>query len=270
MKAIIVSDLHMGSRYFQSEAFGGFLDYIPDVDEIILNGDVLDRPRAKLVPMHQHIFERIEQLSFRHKVVWVRGNHDKGYMPASLGKIEFCGRYTFDNRILITHGDDFDNVMARSRVFMKAFRMLHDLRVRLGARPVHVAEYAKKWKAFYRVLRNNVMRNAVNFAAEKEFEAVTCGHTHFAEDIVINGIRYINTGAWTEFPAHYLYVSPQNMTLNRVDHTFLSCRRKSPAPHRILRTDSAFSITRTRTTTRTIGTNQHPAPRTSERATRNS
>ena len=231
MKAIIVSDLHMGSRYFQSQAFGGFLDYIPDVDEIILNGDVLDRPRAKLVPMHQHIFERIEQLSFRHKVVWVRGNHDKGYMPASLGKIKFCRRYTFDHRILITHGDDFDNVMARSRVFMKTFRMLHDLRVRLGARPVHVAEYAKKWKAFYRVLRNNVMRNAVNFAAEKGFEAVTCGHTHFAEDIVINGIRYINTGAWTEFPAHYLYVSPQNMTLNRVDHPFLSCRRKSPAPN---------------------------------------
>jgi UDP-2,3-diacylglucosamine pyrophosphatase LpxH len=101
-------------------------------------------------------------------------------MPASLGRIEFCRRYTFDNRILITHGDDFDNIMARSQVFMKAFRMMHDLRVRLGARPVHVAEYAKKWKAFYRVLRNNVMRNAVNFAAENGFEAVTCGHTHFA------------------------------------------------------------------------------------------
>ena len=35
MNAIIVSDLHMGSRYFQSEAFGGFLENIPDVDELI-------------------------------------------------------------------------------------------------------------------------------------------------------------------------------------------------------------------------------------------
>ena len=231
MKAIIVSDLHMGSRYFQSQAFTGFLENLPDLDELILNGDVLDRPHVKLAPLHQQILERIEQLSFRYKVVWVRGNHDKGYMPARLGKIEFCRRYTFDHRILITHGDDFDNVMSRSRVFMKAFRLMHDLRVRLGARPVHVAEYAKKWKAFYRVLRNNVMRNAVNFAVENRFEAVTCGHTHFAEDIVLNGVRYINTGAWTEFPAHYLYVSPQNMTLNRVDHTSLSCRRKSPAPN---------------------------------------
>ena len=230
MNAIIVSDLHMGSRYFRSQAFENFLNSLQDIDEFILNGDVLDRPHIKLTPFHQQNLERIEQLSLRCKVIWVRGNHDKGYMPVSLGKIEFCRRYTFDNRILITHGDDFDNVMARSRVFMKAFRMLHDLRVRLGARPVHVAEYAKKWKAFYRVLRNNVMRNAVNFAAENGFEAVTCGHTHFAEDIVINGIRYINTGAWTEFPAHYLYVTPASMVLSRVDHTRPNSRAQHAAP----------------------------------------
>jgi UDP-2,3-diacylglucosamine pyrophosphatase LpxH len=230
MKAIIVSDLHMGSRYFRSQAFESFLNCLPDVDEFILNGDVLDRPHVTLTPFHQLNLERIEKLSLRCKVVWVRGNHDKGYMPASLGKIEFCRRYTFDQRILITHGDDFDNVMARSRVFMKAFRMMHALRVRLGARPVHVAEYAKKWKAFYRVLRNNVMRNAVNFAAENGFEAVSCGHTHFAEDVVVNGVRYINTGAWTELPAHYLYITPAGMVLSRVDHAMADHPIWHPAP----------------------------------------
>lgn len=230
MKAIVVSDLHMGSRYFHSQAFGGFLDYIPDADEIILNGDVLDRPHVKLTPLHQQILERIEQLSLRVKVVWVRGNHDKGYMPARLGKIEFCRRYTFDHRIVITHGDDFDNIMPRSRVFMEAFRLMHNLRVRLGARPVHVAEYAKKWKALYRVLCNSVMRNAVSFAAENGFEAVTCGHTHFAEDILLSGVRYINTGAWTEFPAHFLSVTPQNIVLNRLDHAFPYRHGQSASP----------------------------------------
>ena len=230
MKAIVVSDLHMGSRYFHSQAFGGFLDDIPDADEIILNGDVLDRPHVKLTPLHQQILERIEQLSLRVKVVWVRGNHDKGYMPARLGKIEFCRRYTFDHRIVITHGDDFDNIMPRSRVFMEAFRLMHNLRVRLGARPVHVAEYAKKWKALYRVLCNSVMRNAVSFAAENGFEAVTCGHTHFAEDILLSGVRYINTGAWTEFPAHFLSVTPQNIVLNRLDHAFPYRHGQSASP----------------------------------------
>lgn len=223
MNAIIVSDLHMGSRYFQAQAFRDFLTSPPDMDEFILNGDVLDRPHVKLVPLHQQNLERLEQLSFQVKVVWVRGNHDNGYMPERLGKIEFCRRYNFDRRILITHGDDFDTIMPRNRVFMQAFRLMHDLRVRLGARPVHVAEYAKKWRAFYRVLRNNVMRNAVNFAAENGFEAVTCGHTHFAEDLVLNGVRYVNTGAWTEFPAHYLYVTPEAMVLNRVDQALPDC-----------------------------------------------
>lgn len=222
MNAIIVSDLHMGSRYFHSEAFASFIDNLPRIHEFILNGDVLDRPQFRLAPLHQQNLDRIETLSYQCRVVWVRGNHDEGYMPARLGKIEFCRQYTFDDRILITHGHDFDNIMPRSRIFMQAFRLMHNLRVGLGARPVHVAEYAKRWRALYRVLRNNVMRNAVNFAAENRLEAVTCGHTHFAEDIVLNGVRYINTGAWTEFPAHYLYVTPDSMVLNRVDHAFLT------------------------------------------------
>ena len=231
MNAIIVSDLHMGSRYFHSEAFAGFLDRLPDYDEFIFNGDVLDRPHANLAPLHQQNLDRIEQLSYRHKVVWVRGNHDKGFMPAKLGRILFCRRYTFNRQILITHGDDFDNIMPRSRIFMKAFRQLHELRVQLGARPVHVAEYAKKWKPFYRVLRNGVMRNAVNFALENGYKAVTCGHTHFAEDLVLNGVRYINTGAWTELPAHFLYVTPQNMMLSRVDHVSPSGRGQRTVPN---------------------------------------
>ena len=231
MNAIIISDLHMGSRYFQSEAFGGFLDNFPDIDELILNGDVLDQPHSKLTAAHQQNLDRIEHLSKKLKVVWVRGNHDNGHMPAKLGKIAFCRQYAFDHRILVTHGDIFDNIMPRSRAFMEAFRLMHNLRVRLGARPVHVAEYAKKWKTFYRVLRNNVMRNAVNFAVKNGYEAVTCGHTHFAEDMVVDGVRYINTGSWTEYPAHYLYVKPDSMALNRVDQSFISRRGQSHAPN---------------------------------------
>jgi UDP-2,3-diacylglucosamine pyrophosphatase LpxH len=94
--------------------------------------------------------------------------------------------------------------MPRNQAFMKAFKWMHDLRVKLGARPVHVAKYAKKWNLFYRFLCKNVMMNAVDCALENGFEVVTCGHTHYPEDRIFNGIRYINTGAWTETPAFYL------------------------------------------------------------------
>ena len=244
MNAIVVSDLHMGSPYFHAEAFEGFLEKLPEEHELILNGDVIDRPYLKLGPLHQGILDRIKRISFTQKVVWVRGNHENGYMPTKLGKIEFRRRYAFNNRFLITHGDDFDTIMPRSRVFIKAFRLMHALRVRLGARPVHVAEYAKKWKTFYRVLRNNIMLNAVNFAVENGYQAVTCGHTHFAEDLVVNGVRYINTGAWTEYPAFYLHIGPDNMILERMDQSLLNPRGESPVSNHLKNTTPNKDVSR--------------------------
>ena len=110
------------------------------------------------------------------------------------------------------------------------------MRVKLGARPVHVAEYAKKWKSFYRVLRNNVRLNAVNFAMENGYQAVTCGHTHFAEDMVVNGVRYINTGAWTEAPAFYLHITADNMVLDPVDRFRLNPRGEAKISNHLKKT----------------------------------
>jgi hypothetical protein len=54
------------------------------------------------------------------------------------GKVVFKRRHSVGKRLLITHGDDFDEIMPRNQLFMKAFKMLHKFRVRLGARPVRL------------------------------------------------------------------------------------------------------------------------------------
>jgi UDP-2,3-diacylglucosamine pyrophosphatase LpxH len=217
MNAIVVSDLHIGSRYFSYKIFELFLESISEDFELILNGDVIENIYLRLNPPHQRILDFIKEISYRQKVIWVRGNHDNGYLPKEFGKVSFKPQHAMEQKVLIAHGDYFDGVMPRSRIFMKAFKKMHILRVKLGAKPVHVAEYAKKWKAFYKLLRHNVMLNAVNYARQNGYEAVVCGHTHFAEDRVFNGIRYFNTGAWTEFPAFYLLVTDSEMTLKRID-----------------------------------------------------
>ena len=220
MSAIIVSDLHIGSRYFLHQDFERFLRSISEDYELILNGDIIDNPYAKLKSAHQRILDLIEQISYRQRVVWVRGNHDIGYIPRGFGKVHFKRLYTIEHRLLIAHGHDFDEIMPKNQAFMKAFKLMHDLRVKLGARPVHVAHYAKKWEIFYKVLRKNVMSNAVNCAMENGYEGVTCGHTHYPEERVFNGIRYVNTGAWTESPAFYLLVTAEEMTLKTMDDSF--------------------------------------------------
>ncbi|UCF95028.1 MAG: metallophosphoesterase family protein [Desulfobacterales bacterium] len=227
MNAIIVSDLHIGSRYFQSGMFERFLEELPADHGLIMNGDIIDAPHGQMAKSDQSVLDRIEKISHQRQMVWIRGNHENGYVPQNFGQVVFKRQYSIGNRLLITHGDDFDDIMPRSRLFIKAFKLMHNLRVKLGGKPMHVAEYAKKWKSFYRVLRNHVALNAVKCAAENGYRAVTCGHTHYPEEVAFNGIRYINTGAWTEFPAYYLHITPDAMTLKQVDPSFVMQRAQS-------------------------------------------
>jgi UDP-2,3-diacylglucosamine pyrophosphatase LpxH len=220
MKAIIISDLHIGSAYFQRRDFEGFLHQLAEDRTLILNGDIVDCPYEAMQKADQQVIDRLQQISQQQPVVWIRGNHDNGYLAKILGAAEVTRSYSIGNRLFITHGDDFDHIMPRSRFFIKAFKWMHAMRVRLGARPVHVAQYAKKWAALYRVLRKNVMLNAVDCAAENGFDAVVCGHTHFAEDLVFEGIRYINTGAWTEAPMYFLQVTPDSLELKKAESAF--------------------------------------------------
>ncbi|MGD2030236.1 MAG: metallophosphoesterase family protein [Desulfobacterales bacterium] len=217
MKAIIVSDLHIGSHHFLYKDFECFLGNISEDYELILNGDIIDNPYEELTPPHQQILNLIGQSAHRRRVVWVRGNHDNAYKPRGFEKVHFKHVYNLEKRLLISHGHDFDEIMPRNQAFIHAFKLMHDLRVKLGAKPVHVAEYAKKWDLFYRFLCRKVMINAVNSAVRNGYPAVTCGHTHYPEDRVFNGIRYINTGAWTEFPAFYLQVTKNEMTLKTIE-----------------------------------------------------
>ena len=110
-------------------------------------------------------------------------------------------------------GNNLDDLMPRHSLFKWAFRRIHHLFVALGLRDMHVAEYAKKWGLIYRLLNEHVARNAVRVIEQLGFEAITCGHTHAAMDIERGGKRYINTGAWTERPLHYLRVNTTSIEL---------------------------------------------------------
>ncbi len=67
------------------------------------------------------------------------------------------------------------------------------------------------------------MHSAVAQGNKQKFEAVACGHVHFAEDTFCRGIRYINLGAWTESPCHCLLVDAEKMKLTTVDAAMQDC-----------------------------------------------
>ena len=96
--------------------------------------------------------------------------------------------------------------------------MIHRLRVKLGFPDVHVAQYAKKWGLLYRVLNQHVARKALRVARSQGFAAVTWGLTHSAMDLREGEVRYLNTGAWTEEPRHFITVTPDEIQLCVYQH----------------------------------------------------
>ncbi len=213
MRAYVISDVHLGSHHLQDDLLERFLNDLPDGVALILNGDILDFVHRDLPDGHQRLLGRIRDESLVRRVIWVYGNHDDEYHMDDPGRIEFCREFSIGKQLYINHGYDFDNVMSRYRWFVRSFRCMHRFRMWLGAEPVHVAQYAKRWSLLYRYLRRSVLIAATDYAREHGFEAVTCGHTHFAEDVVTGGVRYINTGSWTEMPVHYVDVGDDSVNL---------------------------------------------------------
>jgi UDP-2,3-diacylglucosamine pyrophosphatase LpxH len=184
---------------------------------LVLAGDTIDAPEWPLSKDDLAALDAVRLRASHEQVIWIEGNHDVGYRPVAPGNIQFVKSYTIGKRLFISHGDTFDTVMPRNRWFIKSFRFFHKLRLQLGADPVHVADYAKKFQILYNFLRRKVMHCAVEQGNEQNFGAVACGHVHFAEDTLCEGIRYINLGAWTESPCHCLLVDEEKMKLTTVE-----------------------------------------------------
>jgi len=217
MRYLVTSDLHLGNHFSRCRQFTAMIERLNKSVTVILAGDTIDAPGRSLSIDHQEALDAIRKHASHKQVIWIEGNHDEGYRPEASENIQFVNSYAVGKRLFICHGDTFDAVMPNNRWFIKTFRFFHKLRLRLGADPVHVADYAKKFQSLYNFLRRKGMNCAVEHGHEQNFEAVACGHVHYAEDTLCEGIRYINLGAWTESPCYCLLVDEDKMKLTTVE-----------------------------------------------------
>ncbi len=213
MKAIIVSDLHIGTRYFRAQHFRNFLKNLPKEYDLILNGDVTNEIDETFNQVHQQVLELIRQESFRRKVVWIRGNVDHNFEFSEPGKIIFKRIYTIGDHLLVTHGDTFDKIRPKMRFIFELLDRVRRMWERLGGMQLSGPQFARKLEGLYKPYRKTIMQNAVCYAKEHGFDVVVCGHTHYPEDRTVDGIRYINTGGWTEQQSFYLLVENEEISL---------------------------------------------------------
>ena len=215
MNAAVISDLHLESIHSHSHLIDHFLESLPEGYELVLNGDIIDSSYPNIPQQNLQTLELIRRQSYVRKVVWIRGNHDNCSLMRDRGEIHFARSYTMSNRLIITHGNELDKAKPLIHLLIKPFKAIQFMRIRAGLKPVNVARLAKRVEPFYRLYRWKLMRDAVRFARKNGFEAITCGHAHHPEDRVFQGVRYINTGAWTEYPPYYLMVNEREMRLQR-------------------------------------------------------
>jgi UDP-2,3-diacylglucosamine pyrophosphatase LpxH len=219
-RTLFISDIHLGTRASQAEAFLDFLS-VHDAPVIYLVGDIIDfwrvRRGAIWPQSHNDVLQKLlRKVRKGTKIYFIPGNHDevlRAYCGASFGGIEIhrdIMHVTADGgRFLIMHGDEFDVVVC----YAKWLAFLGDRSYEFALWCNHPINWMRRWFGFgywslsaYLKLR---VKSAVNFIGEfehaiaqearrRDADGVICGHIHHAADRMIEGVRYINCGDWVE------------------------------------------------------------------------
>jgi UDP-2,3-diacylglucosamine pyrophosphatase LpxH len=220
MRAIFISDLHIGTPGFQAEALLDFLKNHPS-DVLYLVGDIVDgwqlRRRWFWPQSHNDVVQKLLRRARKGcRVIYVPGNHDefaRHFVGHAFGGVEVEYETTHTTatgmKLWVVHGDHFDGVIQCAKWLayvgdwlyeftLRMNRHLNSVRARIGLEYWSLSAYLKL-----------KVKKAVNFISDFEvavsseakrrgYDGVVCGHIHHAEIRDVNGILYCNDGDWVE------------------------------------------------------------------------
>lgn len=221
VRAIFISDVHLGTRACQAESLLAFLRE-HESEYLYLLGDIIDfwamNRSVQWAGAHNTVVQKVLRRA-RHgcKVFFIPGNHDEAlreYTGVAFGDIRVESEWiheTLDGRrYWLVHGDEYDQVTRHHRwvavlgdvgynALVRINLVLSRVR-RLLRRPGYwsLAGYAKhKVKKAVSFIFD--FEDAVAHAAQQRgFDGVVCGHIHAAADRRIGNVRYLNCGDWVD------------------------------------------------------------------------
>jgi UDP-2,3-diacylglucosamine pyrophosphatase LpxH len=219
-QAIIVSDLHLGTKDSKAEEFIEFIESHP-TELLILNGDIVDgwalNRGTKWKKQHTKVISKLLHLSNTTKIIWIRGNHDEfiqEFIGTHLGAIEIREDYKLNinntmESYYIFHGDVIDVFITKYKWLSKIGSVGYDFALWLNRvyntyrkwRKLPYISISQKIKESVKVATNYVNDfevTALSMATKKGCNGVICGHIHQPADRMINGKRYLNSGDWIE------------------------------------------------------------------------
>lgn len=221
LRAVFLSDLHLGSPHCQATELLACLEQL-DCERLYLVGDILDlwwirRRRLCWSATETAIFDCLRRLPGRGtELVYIPGNHDqpmRGLVGQMIGGATVRRRAihtTADGRrLLITHGDEFDDQTCRGGLRERFGEWCYDslcgidtlikaLRGALGLPRWSLARYVKTHTpAAQRYIAR--YRDAVLADARRRgLDGAICGHIHQPELIDGPAGLYANDGDFVE------------------------------------------------------------------------
>ena len=219
-RSLWLSDVHLGTLASRAEEL---LDFITSVsaERLYLVGDIVDLQRMKSRPRfpdtHFRVISELARLAARGtQIVFIPGNHD--YEFRNLAGQSLCGipialeavhERTNGERLLVMHGDLLDGRIrkgtslekfgAAAYVFLTETDVLLNRWRRILGRDYRslsagIKQRLKGAQEYIRLFE----RVAAEYAKERGFDGIVCGHIHRPNLRYIEGCLYANDGDWVE------------------------------------------------------------------------
>ncbi|MBI3441023.1 MAG: UDP-2,3-diacylglucosamine diphosphatase [Proteobacteria bacterium] len=225
---IVISDLHIGKKYGASDMLCEFL-HNTRCDKLVLNGDIIDgrlinhrRPRD-LPESQKRVLDAINRkIAEGTEVIYLPGNHDIELrdmgiagktilgmkVEQSLDLVDNSGR-----KFLVLHGDQFDlgeekaqrlpqwflTVVERADETMTSICTVFDkVAQRTLGKSFRLAQRVRGLMSDDKHGHPQVEKTAINYAKEKGYNGIICGHLHQAANRTKDGILYLNSGDWVD------------------------------------------------------------------------
>jgi UDP-2,3-diacylglucosamine pyrophosphatase LpxH len=221
VRSIFLSDIHLGTRGCQADSLISFLrEY--EAEHLFLLGDIIDfwamsRSIHWTAAQNTVVQKILRRARHGERVVLIPGNHDetlREYIGTSFGDIRVeddLVHVTADGRrLLLLHGDAFDQVTRHHRWIAVLGDIGYNLLVRINAwlswlrRTLRIPGY---WSLAGYAKRR--VKSAVSYifdfedavirtVRERGLDGVVCGHIHSATIREVEGTLYINCGDWVD------------------------------------------------------------------------
>jgi len=222
---LIISDIHLGSDVSRAEAALAMLKRY-HFNRLILLGDIFDDLNFnRLTHTHWDLISYIRLLSNPSRgvnVVWVYGNHDEKLfmiMQYLIG-IKVRKEYLWDHhgeKYYAIHGHQFDYFLVRNRFISDIATVIYNIFQKLDTKNHWISHHLKRLSKKWLRVSKNVALGAVRYSKKYHAHYVFCGHTHQAAEWEIKGVKYYNTGCWTDTPSAYVTIGDGGVRLYKTD-----------------------------------------------------